>query len=131
MANTADRLLAELRTMTRIVHDSRHDEMTLSLVASIDALDAHLSAGGTPPEAWREGPDAPAEDSDYSWHGWEADEERPGVFLLTIEDPDGEEYATIVHRVCDGLLYPLNGEVALAKMQRADHIVATLNRNTR
>lgn len=23
------------------------------------ALDAHLSAGGSPPEAWREGPDAP------------------------------------------------------------------------
>jgi hypothetical protein len=23
-------------------------------------LDTHLSAGGTPPEAWREGPDAPA-----------------------------------------------------------------------
>lgn len=30
-----------------------------ALVAEVMALDIYLSAGGTPPEEWREGPDAP------------------------------------------------------------------------
>lgn len=29
---------------------------------AVTELDAHLSAGGIPPEAWREGPDAPADE---------------------------------------------------------------------
>lgn len=35
----------------------------MSLVTSVALLDGHLSAGGTPPEVWAEGPDAvPADD---------------------------------------------------------------------
>jgi hypothetical protein len=30
-----------------------------------EALDSHLSAGGRPPEAWAEGPDAPELDDDH------------------------------------------------------------------
>jgi hypothetical protein len=94
------------------------------------ALDYHLSAGGNPPEAWREGPDAPA--IGYVWVGWEAetdlgnDDDRDDVYHLTITDPDGEEYATITHRTCGGK-YPLNGEVAMGKMHRAERIVSALN----
>jgi hypothetical protein len=95
-----------------------------------------MSAGGAPPEAWREGPDAPGADSGYGFTGWEAeadlgnDDDREGVHYLTITDPDGEEYAVIVHRVCDGR-YPLDGPGAQSKVRRAEHIVAALNRDVR
>lgn len=48
-------------------------------------LDNHLSNGGAPPEAWREGPDAPEMDSDPSWM------DRPHVFApsRTIRNPNG------------------------------------------
>jgi hypothetical protein len=50
-ANRADDLLARLRELPLTPGEFRR---------AFDALDAHLSAGGNPPEAWREGPDAPA-----------------------------------------------------------------------
>ena len=39
------------------------------LADEIEELDAHLSAGGQPPEAWREGPDAPSDDPYCAQHG--------------------------------------------------------------
>ena len=67
----------------------------------------------------------------YLWTGWEAeadndnDDDRKDVYYLMITDA-GEEMAIIVHRTCGGK-YPLDGSVALAKMARADWIVAALN----
>jgi hypothetical protein len=55
------------------------------LADEVEELDAHLSAGGTPPEAWREGPDAP-DYTDYrtEWpeEGWrEATAEESEAYL--------------------------------------------------
>lgn len=50
----------------------------------------------------------------------------PDKHILTILDPEGEEYATIVHRVCGGK-YPIDGPLAEEKRQRAQHLVETLN----
>jgi hypothetical protein len=68
----------------------------------------------------------------YNWHGWMAEtdndnaDDREGVWYLTIVDPDGEEYAVIMHRLCGGK-YPLDGELAQSKVARAETIVAALN----
>lgn len=51
---------------------------------------------------------------------------EPGKYILTIVGPDDEEYATVVHRVCDGQ-YPLEGDLAKAKQVRAQRIVEALN----
>lgn len=67
----------------------------------------------------------------YAVEGWTAEtdldnpDDREGVHYLTVTQ-DGEEFAVIVHRTVDGK-YPLDGEVALAKEQRARHIAAALN----
>lgn len=50
----------------------------------------------------------------------------PGKYILTITDPEGEEFATIVHRTWDGK-FPLHGEVAQEKRARAERIVSALN----
>jgi hypothetical protein len=50
----ADELLSQLRELPLTPGEFRR---------TFDALDAHLSAGGTPPEAWSEGPDEPVMDS--------------------------------------------------------------------
>lgn len=57
MNNRADDLLTKLR---RLMEHSRTVGGQVYMVDLFADLDAHLSAGGTPPEAWREGPDAPA-----------------------------------------------------------------------
>lgn len=69
----------------------------------------------------------------YGWTGWEAEPNMtgdgsgdPDKHFLTINDPEGEEYALIVHRVCNGK-FPLDGEVAYEKTLRAKNIVAALN----
>lgn len=71
-------------------------------------------------------------DHGYGWFGWDAEtdmgnpDDRQEVYHLTITDPDGEEYATITHRLCGGK-YPLDGDVAQRKVRQAEHIVAALN----
>lgn len=67
----------------------------------------------------------------YGWWGWaeETDldnaDDRPDVWFLTITE-DGEEMAVIMHRTCDGK-YPITGDVANAKIERAQKIVTALN----
>lgn len=68
----------------------------------------------------------------YTWTGWEAevdndnDDDRVGVYYLTIRDPAGEEYAVIMHRTV-GDRYPLDGDVAQEKVRRATRMVDALN----
>ena len=38
------------------------EELAKTLARNITELDAYLTAGGMPPEAWREGPDAESEE---------------------------------------------------------------------
>lgn len=66
----------------------------------------------------------------YTWSGWEVETEetedgREGVHYLTIHDPQGEEYATIIHRVTDA--YSLDSWVAQDKVKKAQAIVDALN----
>lgn len=69
----------------------------------------------------------------YDWVGWEAETAMTGdgsgdpeKFSLTIRDPAGEEYALIAHRT-EGGQYPLDGDVAEEKVERAIALVAALN----
>lgn len=57
MTNRADALLADLRYLRTLPPES--NPLARDLADKFAELDAHLSAGGAPPEAWREGPDAP------------------------------------------------------------------------
>lgn len=59
MSNRADDLLAAAR-------DCDAEGLEGHALRRYRALDRHLSAGGTPPEAWREGPDAPTEPIGHS-----------------------------------------------------------------
>lgn len=65
----------------------------------------------------------------YSRSEWEAEEDfepgRKDVYFLTISDPDGEEYATIIHRVTEQ--FPLDSDCARRKEEQADNIVKALN----
>lgn len=62
----ADGLLGIARErQARILSATRVDpEDARTLARAFRELDIHLSAGGTPPEEWREGPDAPATDDE-------------------------------------------------------------------
>lgn len=68
----------------------------------------------------------------YYMTDWEAetdignDDDREGVYFLTIHHPDGEEMAVVIHRVCDGR-FPIDGDVAQAKVKSAELIVNSLN----
>lgn len=69
----------------------------------------------------------------YSWTGWECDTDMsgdgsgdPDRYLLTVRDPEGEEYAHIVHRT-NGGTYPIDGPMAREKEGRAQRIVDALN----
>jgi hypothetical protein len=70
--------------------------------------------------------------SRYGWTDWQSEEEelgsdgRKGVYWIEIFDPQGEEYAVIVHRTVGGL-FPLDGSVAKEKEARAQQIVDALN----
>lgn len=62
----ADDMLARIRALAVAIRTDRDIDASVawSLADAVAELDAHLSAGGTPPEAWREGPDAPYMDAD-------------------------------------------------------------------
>jgi hypothetical protein len=69
----------------------------------------------------------------FTWTDWERETELtgdgsgdPGKYFLIIRDPDGEEYACILHRT-EGGRFPLDGEIAKEKEKRATMIVAALN----
>lgn len=73
------------------------------------------------------------QDGRYTWVGWEAEPEMtgdgsgdPDKHFLTICYPDGEECALIVHRTGGGK-FPLDGDAAAQKLNRAQHIVDALN----
>lgn len=54
------------------VNTGRKGEATLWAERALQCfarLDAHLSAGGTPPEEWREGPDAETSGDPWGWQG--------------------------------------------------------------
>lgn len=103
-----------------------------------DLIDAAASVGHV--SAWNiEVGDASPEESPerYDWVGWEAEPEMtgdgsgdPDKHFITIRDPEGEEYALIVHRTVGGK-FPLDGDVANEKIARADRIVAALNASLR
>lgn len=68
----------------------------------------------------------------YGWTDWQSEEGelgpegRKGVYWIEIVDPEGNEYAVIVHRTVDGQ-FPLDGPVAKEKEARAQQIVDALN----
>lgn len=69
----------------------------------------------------------------FRWTGWERETEMtgdgsgdPDKYLITILDPEGEEYAHIVHRTAGGM-FPLDGVIAKKKEERAVQITAALN----
>lgn len=70
----------------------------------------------------------------FTWTGWHAetdldnDDDREDVYYLTINSPNGEEYAVIVHRTVGGK-YPLDGTVATQKIARADFMCVALNQH--
>jgi hypothetical protein len=61
----ANAKLGRLRYLTAGDPDNLTAAGVRELVAAFRALDSHLSAGGRPPEAWAEGPDAPELDDDH------------------------------------------------------------------
>lgn len=66
------------------------------------------------------------EENEYSWFDWEESVDVAEMYYLTIVDSEGEEYALIAHRTCNGD-YPLDGELAESKRERAQFIVDALN----
>lgn len=66
-----DDLLVQLRALAYVMPQAypRANSAARLLADTFDKLDAHLTAGGAPPEAWREGPDAPADDPYCAAHG--------------------------------------------------------------
>jgi hypothetical protein len=66
----------------------------------------------------------------YDWTFWEKetdldnDDDRENVYYLTITE-NGEEYAVIIHRASEQ--FPIDGDVANAKILRAQQIVEALN----
>jgi hypothetical protein len=77
-------------------------------------------------------PDNEPEDK-FTWSDWQSEEEelgsdgRVGVYWIEISDPNGEEYACIIHRTVDGQ-FPLDGDIAKRKEADAQRIVDALNR---
>ena len=66
--------------------------------------------------------DAPA----YGWWDFEQGDSTPeDVHYITILNPDGDEIATIVHRV--SAQFPIDGDVANEKRKNAQFIVDALN----
>lgn len=75
-------------------------------------------------------------DEESPQYGWNDFEPEPGMtgdgsgdpekHFLTIVDPDGEEYASIVHRTAGGR-FPIDGPVAEQKRRNAQNIVDALN----
>jgi hypothetical protein len=73
MSLNPDQQLDRIRSLLIIQRSAPEALTTLAPLAdAIRALDAHLSAGGIPPEAWREGSDAPADDAPE----WAEDEDE-------------------------------------------------------
>jgi hypothetical protein len=86
------RIRRDLATYGDIL-DNPGDDPVAELLAVVRDLDAHLSAGGIPPEAWREGPDAPADvracscgEADYGTPG------HDGAGYWIVTDAAGQEY---------------------------------------
>jgi hypothetical protein len=72
MSLNPDQQLARIRELADLA-DRTTDTADLDrFTDAFRALDAHLSAGGIPPEAWREGSDAPADDAPE----WAEDEDE-------------------------------------------------------
>lgn len=70
--------------------------------------------------------------SRFQWFDFEAEPEMtgdgsgdPDKYYLTIADGEGEEFAVIVHRASD--MFPIEGELANQKRERAQVIVDALN----
>lgn len=64
--------------------------------------------------------------STYWQHEADLPEGREGVYFLQILDPEGEEYAVIIHQTWGGM-YPIGGRISNEKLERANHICEALN----
>lgn len=64
--------------------------------------------------------------STYWQHEAELSEGREGVYFVQILDPEGEEYAVIIHRTDNGQ-FPIGGREANDKLERANKICEALN----
>ena len=64
--------------------------------------------------------------STYWQHEADLPEGREGVYFLQILDPEGEEYAVIIHRTENGQ-FPIGGRVANDKLEAANKICEALN----
>ena len=64
--------------------------------------------------------------STYWQHEADLPEGREGVYFLQILDPEGEEYAVVIHRTENGQ-FPIGGSLANEKLERANHICEALN----
>jgi hypothetical protein len=91
MSLNPDQQLTHLRTLVDESAFSINDRAR-ALALAFRALDAHLSAGGTPPEAWREGPDAPADSGPWGWQGdprTDLDDDDPRHRAEELSAPEG------------------------------------------
>ena len=67
-----------------------------------------------------------SEEPRYGWWDFEQGDSTPaGYFYITIINPEGDEFATIVHRA--SAQYPIDGDVANEKRKNAQYIVDALN----
>lgn len=64
--------------------------------------------------------------STYWQHEADLPEGREGVYFLQILDPEGEEYAVIIHRTENGQ-FPIGGSLANEKLYNANEICKALN----
>jgi hypothetical protein len=97
MTLTPDQQLDRIRALLAIQRAAPDALTTLAPLAdAVRDLDAHLSAGGIPPEAWREGPDAPGTDDGYLAPDGTVNDE-PVMYPLPsgywiVTDAAGQEY---------------------------------------
>jgi hypothetical protein len=90
----ADELLSRLRTLAALRLDggdytvAEWAAMADDLAETVHELDAHLSAGGTPPEAWSESPDAPHMDEPTTERFWIMPHDDPSVRVVVNDEAD-------------------------------------------
>jgi hypothetical protein len=94
----ADHLLSSVRATSNVLlacmEDGRSDDAIIQarqLLMQFVLLDSHLSNGGSPPEAWSEGPDEPVMDEPVNVpdaEGWHA-EQYLGTWWIKTDDEHG------------------------------------------
>jgi hypothetical protein len=102
----ANELLRLLRLTIKQMRVDDDEEVRRAHAAEVaehfDVLDSHLSAGGWPPEAWREGPDAPDHPPVW-WEPGEEGQEPPDGFGLFAHWSTVHDGVNVEMDVPDGL----------------------------